>query len=257
MENPADWIIPTGTTGTAPAHTGTPVRMNTVVVLGDSLSDIGQKWTTKSGRAARAIGQMYVSPTGRFSDCRNWTDFMFEAACGQSLVADTANGSIALSQKHFSYSPECGAFQMDQRKRFWYANYAAGGACGDTPAQKADFLGTCKEQVDGFELDCMKSLAPLGNTLFIIWFGANDLYTAGCQAEHMAKVASVVASEQRARLLAIFKMQNAGFGLQNCVCKFIFVEQPGSLSAAYRHQRRGASDRSDVQADLAGDLRTD
>jgi hypothetical protein len=35
---------------------------------------------------ATSTNQMYVSSSGRFSDCRNWTDYMIEAATGKSLV---------------------------------------------------------------------------------------------------------------------------------------------------------------------------
>ena len=64
--------------------------MDTVLVFGDSLSDIGRKWKTKAGRMATSTNQMYVSSSGRFSDCRNWTDYMIEAATGKSLVVDSA-----------------------------------------------------------------------------------------------------------------------------------------------------------------------
>jgi lysophospholipase L1-like esterase len=219
MENP--------TATTAPKHPATPVRMNSVVVFGDSLSDIGKKWTSKSGRAARVGKAMYVSPTGRFSDCRNWADFMFEAASGESLVVGSAEGSIAKSEKHFTYTPDSVVLATDQRKRFWYANYAEGGACGDEPASLGSVLGTFKQQVDAFEIDCMKSPLPLGNTLFIIWFGANDLYTANCSAASMAKVAQQIASTQRTRLLRIFRDQNyklLGPDVAKCSYKFIFVD---------------------------------
>jgi GDSL-like Lipase/Acylhydrolase len=211
-----------------------PLRMHTVVVFGDSLSDIGKKWTTKSGRMARATNQMYVSPTGRFSDCRNWTDFMFEAATGSTMIVGTAEGTIALSGRHTSLQEdsrvlytfsESGALNPEC---FRYANYAEGGACGDTPASKAAFLGTFKDQVDAFENDCKVSGFPLGNTLFIIWFGANDLYTAKRKAAEMGQVAQQIASTQRKRLDLIVRNQNqrtmgATLGGQ-FACKFIFVD---------------------------------
>jgi hypothetical protein len=152
---------------TAPVSLGPPLRMDSVVVYGDSLSDIGKKWTTKSGRAARFANQMYVSPTGRFSECRNWTDFMFEAATHLTMIVNRASETIANSKNHISLSklsivlqggPEC----------FLYANYPEGGACGHTPASKSDFLGTFKDQVDAFENDCKASGLPLGHTLFIV-----------------------------------------------------------------------------------------
>ena len=50
-------------------------QVRNVIVFGDSLFDIGVKWTTGMGRFARKIGKMTVNPSGRFSDCRNWTDY--------------------------------------------------------------------------------------------------------------------------------------------------------------------------------------
>jgi hypothetical protein len=206
-----------------------PLRMHTVVVFGDSLSDIGKKWTTKSGRMARATNQMYVSPTGRFSDCRNWTDFMFEAATGTTMVVDTAEATTALSARHTSLqkaglvldTSESGALNPEC---FRSANYAEGGACGDTPASKAAFLGTFKDQVDAFDTDCKTSDLPLGNTLCFIWFGANDLYTAGRSPQEMAFVAQEVAISQRRRLEAIVRRQNRNTLGKAYASRFIFVD---------------------------------
>jgi phospholipase/lecithinase/hemolysin len=232
-------LPPTITPSTAP--TGQPLVMNTVVVFGDSLCDIGKKWTTKSGRMARVTNQMYVSPTGRFSDCRNWSDFMYEAATGRTLVVGTAEDTYAKSQKHFSFSANCVAPAHQQN--FCYANYAEGGACGDTPASKADFLGTFKDQVDAFEVDCKASQLALGNTLFIVWFGANDLYTAECTAEHMFQVATQVASTQRQRLAAFVKSWNQTTMGADGTCRFIFVDLCKPLtSARYSRRLRDAED---------------
>jgi hypothetical protein len=242
------------TTTTTTAPTSLPVRLDTVVVFGDSLSDIGKKWTTKSGKAARLAREMFVSPTGRFSDCRNWTDFMFEAATGSTMVVDTAESTIALSKRHTSFKRE-NVVLADDRKRFRYANYAEGGACGDTPASKRPFLGTFKEQVDAFENDCKVSQLALGNTLFIIWFGANDLYTAGRKAVEMAQVAEQIASTQRRRLALIHKQQNQrGLGTRLALaagyrCKFVFVDLCRPLSSV-RYTKRLQDAEAKVRAQL-------
>jgi phospholipase/lecithinase/hemolysin len=91
--------IPSTATTTAPAL---PMRMDTVVVFGDSLSDIGKKWKTNSGKAALWAGEMYVSPTGRYSDCRNWTDFMVEAATGKTMIVGSAENTITISERFTS-----------------------------------------------------------------------------------------------------------------------------------------------------------
>jgi len=212
---------------------GLPVRMDTVVVFGDSLSDIGKKWKTNSGEFAIMAGEMYVSPTGRYSDCRNWTDFMFEAASGgTTLVADTAEETIAQSKLFGSFS-KTSRFQ----ESFQYANYAEGGACGDTPATKKAFLGTMHEQVDAFIKDCKVSQLPLGNTLFIIWFGANDLYTAERTAEGMSCVAQQIAGTQRKRLAEWVKAWNNALLKAEGQCKFIFVDLCRPLTSV-RYKKR-------------------
>ena len=173
-----------------------------LIVFGDSLSDIGKKWLTKSGKAALQLHEMYVSPTGRYSDCRNWTDFMFEEATGLTMVVDSAEESVARSQKHTSLTSQSDLLLSHDQSSLSYANYAEGGACGDTPAalMKRPFLGTFKDQVDQFEKDVKSFALPKGHTLFIIWFGANDLYTASREASEMNLVAEQVAQTQRNRL---------------------------------------------------------
>jgi phospholipase/lecithinase/hemolysin len=228
--------IPSTATTTAPAAPGTPLRMDTVVVFGDSLSDIGKKWKTTSGKTAIKTNQMYVSPTGRFSDCRNWTDFMFEAATGATMIADTPTTTIAISERFTSLSYMNPVLnQAFHNEAFQYANYAEGGACGDTPASLSADLGTFKEQVDAFQKDYKALQRPLGNTLFIVWFGANDLYTAGRKAAEMPQVATQIASTQRQCLAEFVKGQNqATLGAdlaKNCVCKFIFVDLCRPLSS--------------------------
>lgn len=195
--------------------------MNSVIVFGDSLSDIGRKWTTKSGKTAIKTNQMFVSPNGRFSDCRNWTDFMVEAATGRSLVVNSASGTIALSKMHINLSEDS---VFDCNNPFQYANYAEGGACGDTPASKSAFLGTFKGQVDWFEEDLKKTNLTLGNTLFIAWFGANDLYTAERKPEQMHLVAEAVANTQRNRLVRIAAKYQG-------TARFVFVNLARALTS--------------------------
>ncbi len=218
MDNEA--IPSAATTTTAPAM---PLRMDTVVVFGDSLCDIGKKWKTNSGTMAIWHGDMFVSPTGRFSDCRNWTDFMFEAATGLTMIVGTPEATINLSEGFTSLKP--GNFLLNGTKSFQYANYAEGGACGDTPPGNwSAVLGTFSQQVDAFEKDCKTSRIPLGNTLFIIWLGANDLYTANRAAVEMPCVAQQVANTQRQRLAEFVKNQNLAIHGVGGTCKFVFVD---------------------------------
>ncbi len=213
-----------------------PFMMESVIVFGDSLSDIGRKWVTKAGKAALFMNEMYVSPSGRYSDCRNWTDFMIEEATGKSLVAGTAQDTIAASAKHINLSKRSMLCSDDDLfAPFQYANYAEGGACGDTPASKAAFLGTFKEQIDWFEEDLRVSNLPLGNTLFIVWFGANDLYTAGRPAADMHLVAEAVANTQRNRLANIVRKRGNA-------CWFLFINLARALTAVRYTKQLGQAE---------------
>jgi phospholipase/lecithinase/hemolysin len=217
-----------------------PMLMDTVVVFGDSLSDIGRKWTTKSGRMARALNEMYVSPSGRFSDCRNWADYMIETATGKSQVTNTAEGTIALAQLHVTLGSGSGFSGLDHA--FQYANYAEGGACGDKPASKGPFLSTFKDEVDWFEADLLASpTLPLGNTLFVVWFGANDLYTAGRKASEMALVANVVAKTQRDRLCDLVAARGG-------TARFVFVNLARALTSVRYTKQLQEAERGLLQA---------
>jgi hypothetical protein len=82
------------------------LQINTVIVFGDSLSDIGKKWTTGIGPALAFFNAIRVNATGRFSDCRNWTDHMFEEVTGRTMISDLDSESIKISQKFTSYSQD-------------------------------------------------------------------------------------------------------------------------------------------------------
>src|SRR5215467_7298129 len=76
-------------------------QLQYVIVFGDSLSDIGIKWAHGMGWVAdNFLGKITVNSSGRFSDCRNWTDFMYEEASGKSLVTGNAQQTIDLSRTH-------------------------------------------------------------------------------------------------------------------------------------------------------------
>lgn len=211
-----------------------------LVVFGDSLSDIGIKWQTKSGRMARALNQMYVTPTGRFSDCRNWTDFMFEESTGLSMVVTSTATTIALSKRHTSLTARSVVTVPSDNSDLLYVNYAEGGACGDTPAAKGPFLGTFKNQVDAFEAAYRANGLLPGDTLFIIWFGANDLYTANRKSSEMNLVAQQIAQTQRNRLHTL--LPNA---------KFLFVDMARPLTSV-RYARRVQQAEIKLRATTAG-----
>ena len=192
------------------------------------------------GTVAYYLKEMRVSPSGRFSDCRNWTDFMFEEATGFTMVVDDAQSTRKLSEGHMTLVGAAGAtlfpdFDFNGESYFIYVNYAEGGACGDTPFSKAFALGTFKDQVDTFEANCQKIPSSLKdhrlrNILFIIWFGANDLYTAERPATQMHCVATQIADTQRRRLKDLADIYGSS-------AKFIFVDLARPLTSV-RYQMR-------------------
>ena len=200
-------------------------RYRNVVVFGDSLSDIGKMASSGLGKVVKAFGALTVSPTGRFSDCRNWTDHMFEAATGDSLVKGDAKTSVAASKAHqtFGGGSRWGATGND--KWFRYANYAVGGATGGIPYSlgKRIALTTMKEEVQAFRSDHAKVQSSGEPFLFFVWFGANDLYTAGAPASLMGDVAEKIAKKRRAEIAAIVGALNA---------RFVYVNLGLPLSAA-------------------------
>ena len=160
--------------------------MNHVIVFGDSLSDIGRKWKSAlGGYAAWAsdgeLRLLNTSATGRFSDSKNWTDYMFEAASGRSLVSPSMEGTILASGEYHRLSSRW--IHPPGAPSFRYANYAVGGAVGWKAAKIKNKIGltTFSDQVDEFEADFaavsrMDSGTPR-EFLFIVMFGANDIYT--------------------------------------------------------------------------------
>jgi hypothetical protein len=202
-------------------------RFRNVVIFGDSLSDIGTKVQTKAGKVGKLAGEVTTNPTGRFSDCRNWTDHMYEECSGETLLHGDVKTSIADSRKHQKLGAES-KWNGPAGKWFRYANYAMGGACGGIPNSKGPFLSTMKDQVDQFRKDYAGNAAAHGeNFLFIVWFGANDLYTAGLAANKMASVANKIAEKRREEVAAIVGPNNA---------KFVYINLGLPLSAT-RYQR--------------------
>jgi chorismate mutase len=169
-----------------------------VVIFGDSLSDIGQKWNQPMGGVGArmsdgALRELNVNSTGRFSDCKNWTDYMFEAATGGSLIGSTAAATIRTSKAFHSLSsrwitPPGGA-------RFRYANYAVGGAVGAHKAAvklKAG-LTTFQDQIDAFKKDIGLLPKAGGHSfLVIVMFGANDIYTDEKSPAEAPRIATTI-----------------------------------------------------------------
>jgi lysophospholipase L1-like esterase len=206
-----------------------------IIVFGDSLSDIGTKWRQPMGRFAKKANLMTVNPNGRFSDCRNWADYMYEAATGgQTLVTGGAEQTIAASTPHKRFSANSG--WMSKGKGFRYANYAEGGACAGTPKSLGNKigLGTFKDQVSRFRIDA-PTINIQGETFLIfVWFGANDLYTDGQKPCDMPGAANKI-MKRRGEILQI--LSNAGVRTTGGAVRFVFMGM-GLPTSAARYQNK-------------------
>ena len=168
--------------------------VNHVIVFGDSLSDIGRKWKSALGGYAawKSDGELRLlntSATGRFSDSKNWTDYMLEDTAKLKLVTADVKASKLASGEYHRLSSRW--IDVPGGSRFRYANYAVGGAVGWEEKSVDKWFGLTRfsDQVDEFWEDFRKlpdfndafSKGPghedLGKFLFIVMFGANDIYT--------------------------------------------------------------------------------
>jgi hypothetical protein len=133
--------------------------------------------------SSNGLRMLAVSATGRFSDSKNWTDYMFEAAAGQSLIASTREQTILNSGEYHRLSSRW--IEPRGCSRFRYANYAVGGAVGWEEKSIAKWLGLTRfsDQVKEFKQDFAAVSAANARDggqmkfLFVVMFGANDIYT--------------------------------------------------------------------------------
>jgi phospholipase/lecithinase/hemolysin len=163
-----------------------PININRLIIFGDSMSDIGNKRSTGFGRVARAIGEMRTNDVGRFSDSKNWVDFLWEWTGGETFFQTNAQTTLALTKPHLKLNKNA-----NQNTCLWnpfdYANYAIGGDMGASDRSKTG-IGFFKGQQKNF-LKNVKKYPCTGNTLFIVWFGLNDLVTNTRNPENMKPVA--------------------------------------------------------------------
>jgi phospholipase/lecithinase/hemolysin len=181
-----------------------------VVILGDSMSDIGNKWLWPMGQLGRLFGAMRVNETGRFSDGKNWTDFLIEWSTGESLMWGNREVTIRKSTDYRTLSrssvlsvntwdrpletkpPEdldaylTALLKANKQKatttppQITYVNYSMGGCIVTrdwTP--KFGALTYLSGQVENYIAQRSYMDKPLaGATMHIIWIGLNDFVTA-------------------------------------------------------------------------------
>lgn len=159
-----------------------PIALQNLIVLGDSLSDIGNKREAPTGLFARAIKAMRTNEIGRYSDGKNWTDFLIEWAGADPLVQSTKELTEQASEYHRSLTKHSLLLKtdVDSNPPVRYANYAEGGAiAGSDWSPKAGALGYLKTQVAQY-IKARRALGDqyTGDTMHIIWIGLNDIVTA-------------------------------------------------------------------------------
>jgi hypothetical protein len=185
------------------------VEIRNVVVLGDSLSDIGNKWTWPSGQLGRLFGRMRVNETGRFSDGKNWTDFLVDWCSGESLMWGNRDLTIRRSadfrslsrnsvlgvntwdapapvkwktvEEYLARSRERDELPTTTGQEIRYVNYSQGGCIATRDYDLAPMLGmltNLREQVTEYvKQRSSRADAYDGATLHVIWIGLNDFVT--------------------------------------------------------------------------------
>lgn len=151
------------------------VKISRLIVFGDSMSDIGVKRQTVAGSFASLFGLMRTNQVNRYSDNRNWTDFIWEWTGGQPLIRQDKPTSDAAALPHLTWSA-ASATGSPADAPLPYANYAEGGAMGGSDRWGAG-LGNFREQADRYLADLRRHGPAPGVGLYLIWFGLNDLVT--------------------------------------------------------------------------------
>ncbi|WP_182434978.1 SGNH/GDSL hydrolase family protein [Nocardia seriolae] len=171
-----------------------PTAIQNLIVLGDSLSDIGIKRESPAGMFARAAGMMRTNEVGRYSDGKNWTDYLVEWIGGQPLIRANKKETEEATAPHRKLTTDSmvlGATANALQFPVFYANYAEGGAvAADDTEDKGGALGHLRAQVEKYiaaRRELQKNPPPAargmtqeqfpGPTLHIIWIGLNDLIT--------------------------------------------------------------------------------
>jgi hypothetical protein len=159
-----------------------PIALQNLIILGDSLSDIGIKREAPTGMFARAAGAMRTNEIGRYSDGRNWTDFLIEWAGADSLVHADPKATKDASKRHLSLTTHALLLgtQTSTNPPMRYANYAEGGAVAASDWHPmGGALGYLSEQVVKY-IEARKALGAQfnGDTMHIVWIGLNDIVTA-------------------------------------------------------------------------------
>ncbi|MFC6082450.1 hypothetical protein [Sphaerisporangium aureirubrum] len=172
------------------------------------MSDIGNKWLWPTGELGRLARAMRVNETGRFSDGKNWTDFLVEWATGETLMWGNRDLAIGKSTNYRTLSgySVLGVESWDKPvepripleleeylkvlktpskptkplPEIRYVNYAMGGAIVTRDwSPKFGALTYLRGQVEDYVAQRNLTSKPFTeDTLHVIWVGLNDFVTA-------------------------------------------------------------------------------
>jgi hypothetical protein len=160
-----------------------------LVIFGDSLSDIGNMH-----KRSFIDRQAHTNEHGRFSDGKNWVDYLYKVICPDKekkiFYRQDPEKSFRAAKSHLR-------LHLSSDGSLEFANYAEGGAVGwhKTKGESAKkklvsrFLDTLDGQLKEFFGDWDRYTSVGGDTLFIIWMGANDVVTVERDEENLVKVA--------------------------------------------------------------------
>ncbi|MDR4894329.1 MULTISPECIES: SGNH/GDSL hydrolase family protein [unclassified Chryseobacterium] len=218
-----------------------------IVILGDSMSDFGIKKDTIMGMVARAAGLMRVNAVGRFSDSKNWADYISEWSGMESLIDDRSKKETnALTKKKISLK-ESTHGSPDNRLSF--VNYAVGGAVVNEREKLKHKLAltTILEQKEKYFKELDSDTFKAKNTMHIVWIGLNDTVTDGKDASKMKAIVDQVkgmTDEIRARVA-----RDGGKAY------FMVVNNPAPEEAVrYTHADKDPEKRAEVEKAQAATL---
>ncbi|WP_280432491.1 SGNH/GDSL hydrolase family protein [Nocardia brasiliensis] len=187
-----------------------PTAVQNLIVLGDSLSDVGNKREAPTGLFARALKAMRTNEIGRFSDGKNWTDFLVEWTGAGPLVRGGKDAAESATLPHRSLTTRSMLLKTDTNANppLFYANYAEGGAIAASDWKpKAGALGYLKDEIEAY-LAARRAMGAnyRGHTLHIIWIGLNDIVTA-------ERGAGLVMGEREVYRVGYFESNKDGTGI--------------------------------------------
>lgn len=163
-----------------------------IAIFGDSMSDLGRKKDTGSGILARFLHLMRVNEVGRYSDSKNWADYLWEWSGGTSFIDNQDKKTTdILTKNHFSLD---NSTHGSVDGKFSFVNYAVGGAIIGESEKISGKMGLTlldKQKKEYLKQFAKEDVHP-ERTLHIIWAGLNDTVTDEKKPEQMEQLAAKI-----------------------------------------------------------------